>query len=109
MARNSIDVDSAIHEILDSGGVVIRGYRSRDELVRTMQTAINDGKKCVFVPTQRTLREFLNTDGFIEVMDQVNAQLENHDVLIEANSYGSQHVFAVGPRSRSDELQHRMG
>ena len=97
MATNPINADSVVHEIQESGGVVIRGYRSCDELVSTMQAAINEGKKCAFVPTLKTLREFLSTDGFIAVMNQVNAQLERHEVLVEPNSYDSKHVFAVGP------------
>lgn len=101
MATNSINADAVIREIQESGGVVVRGFRSRDELVDTMQAAINDGRKCAFVPTLKTLREFLNTNGFISVMSQVNARLENHEVVVEANSYESKHVFAVGPAKRA--------
>ena len=89
-----------IREIKESDGVIIGGYRSLQELVNTMQEAINDGKKCAFIPTQKTLRLFFWTQGFIMMMEKVNAGLENHVVLYPPNVYGREqkHVFAVAPR-----------
>jgi hypothetical protein len=91
------DIDAIVPGIVESGGVIIRGFRSRDELASEMQAAVNQGKKCAFVPTRKTLREFFNTEGFILVMNDVNARLDNHDVVVEPNSYDSKHVFVVAP------------
>jgi len=96
---DDIDPNEIICRIRNSGGTVIRGFRSRDDLISAMQAAVDDGIQCAFAPTLKTLRAFLNTDGFVSVMDEVNAHLQGHEVLVEARCYDSQHLFAVAPRA----------
>jgi hypothetical protein len=87
-----------LREIEESGGVIIRGCRSKDHLRATMQEAIDNGRACVFAPSQKTLRHFMNTSGFACVMSELATQLNNCKVLAVPDCYDSIHLFAVAPQ-----------
>jgi hypothetical protein len=99
VTKSTTDIKAVLHDVKESQGVILHGFRSRNELRDTMQQAINTGKKCAFVPSLKTLRKFLNTQGFIAVMMEVSAELYSHNVIIEPGVYNSMHVFVVGPNS----------
>ncbi len=103
MAHGTEDIDAILRKIEEAGGVIIREFRSRDELASEMQAAIDGGRKCAFLPTLKTLREFLNTQGFVLVMSEVNSQLRKCRILVEPNCYGSKHVFVVAHLNEQSE------
>lgn len=97
MLPQPIDADAIIQRIKNSNGVIVRAFYSRSRLVKDLQSAINSNREAAFAPKMRSLRHFYNTDGFILVMSEIESELTNHRVLLEPNSYGGRHLFAVGP------------
>ena len=77
--------------------MISRGVHSQAHLQESLQAAIDEGRTCAFVPSLKTMRGFVNTEGCKIVMAEVNARLRGHRVIIEPNVYGAMHVFAVGP------------
>lgn len=95
---DSIDIKAILRDLEQSGGVVIRKYHSRERLCRVLQDGIDSGRTCAFAPLTKAFRLLYNTDGFIWVTQEVNSQLRNHKVILEAGLYDHTHAFVVGPR-----------
>jgi len=94
---DSIDIKTIFHDLEQSGGVVVRKYHSRERLRRVLQDEIDSGRTCAFAPSTKAFRLLYNTEGFIWVTQEVNSQLRNHKVILEAGLYGQTHAFVVGP------------
>jgi orotidine-5'-phosphate decarboxylase len=99
MTSKAVDVQRTLQHIKDSEGVILHGFCGRNALRDTMQQAIDAGKECVFVPSLKTLRHFMNTQGFIKMMMDISAELHDHEIIIEPGKYNSRHIFMVGPNS----------
>jgi hypothetical protein len=97
MVTKQVDVDAVLRDVSKSGGDVIRGFRGKSEFVAVIQEGVNRGKLVAFAPSTRTLREFLNTNGFIMVMNEVYSLLQNCRIVIEPNEYSGRHLWVVGP------------
>ncbi|MCA9130698.1 MAG: hypothetical protein KDB22_26605 [Planctomycetales bacterium] len=69
--------------------VVLRGYRTPRELIASMQDALNSGRNVAFVPTNKTMRHFFNTEGFRREMLKVADGLKNWEELIAADFYAA--------------------
>jgi hypothetical protein len=99
MTSKTVDVQSILHDIKESEGVILYGFHGRNALRDSMQQAIDAGKEFAFVPSLKTLRHFMNTQGFIKVMMDINTELHDHKIIIEPGKYDSSHIFIVGPNS----------
>ncbi|MGE0761624.1 MAG: hypothetical protein AB7O38_31740 [Pirellulaceae bacterium] len=97
MATRELEIDQIVARIEQSGGAVVRGFRTLEELRMEFATALAAGQSAVFAPTQKSARHFYNTPGFISAMQGILATLDDVAVIIEPNLYGQRLVFAVAP------------
>lgn len=97
------DIRRFIDEMESNGTVIIRGFRSKPELLAELSAAIGDGKSVAFTPSQRSLRHFFNTQGFIASMEEIGGQLEGAENVVPAGLYGQQHVVGFRPVKQAAE------
>lgn len=99
MEESDSRIDLMLSAIKNDGGKVIRGYRSLPDLRNEIVSALSTGHSVAFAPTNRGLRDFYNTAGFVSTLTKLISELPSVDVLIPPGAYGKQqrHVFAVGP------------
>ena len=97
MTGELVDVHEFLTNIEADGGVIIRGFRSADELLIEVQSTVDLGRACAFAPSQKTMRHFFNVEGFRFAVQGIEKGLKNHSVEVEAGSYAGQCLFVVKP------------
>lgn len=96
------DIEKIIDDLKENDAVIIRGYRNSNELVHQIQSAIDVGKPAIFEPTIKSLRIFFNTAGFIATLTKLLGDLNNYEIIVPPNIYGTKHVMVIGPKAVLD-------
>lgn len=98
MTTHDLEVAKIVDDIKASGGVVIVRYRSGEELISEVQSALDQGRSVAFMPKMRSLRHFFSTDGFILIMSRMIDKLKDAEVIVPPGCYNRRHILAVRPK-----------
>ena len=89
-------LDDPIAQAYTGSESVISGFRSIDELVSTINDSLAKYGRAIFVPSNKSMRHFFNTSGFVRSMRELDRRLiPGHRQLIPPGLYGAKHIFAV--------------
>ena len=88
-----------VQQLKESNDVIIRSFHTKEELIERVQAAIDSGKRCVVWPKLLWVhRMFYTVENFRSSMNEVEAELRDHETLAEPDMYKSLCLFAVGPK-----------
>lgn len=97
MKSQNSEAKFIVEKVTSSGGVIIRDFRTSTDLLAALQSAIDDGRECVFWPSRSALRILFNTNGFVSVVKDVEKSLQNFYVQVEPSAFDIEHLYVIAP------------